>query len=246
MVLSLYPVKGAKFFIGAVVGSGGVPNEDVDATDFVAVSWTQAKGWSTAGDITDNQAEITESVIDLGRDLSTKGTYNAPRQSHRFIISHDDPGQLAMRAASLTNFNYPMKVEWDDAPPVKTSTVTMTIAAPGVVSWASHTLTNGDPVSFATTGALPTGLTAGTTYYVVNAASGTFEVAATVGGAAITTSGSQSGVHTATTVPSPSMEMWFGLVFPGTRNGGQANTARMLAFDVKPNTNIVQVDAVGA
>lgn len=242
--MQLYPIKGAKFFIGAAVSS--IPNEDVDATDFASVSWTQVKGWSSAGDITDNQAEVTESVIDLGRDLSTKGTFNAPRQAHRFIPIVDDAGQLAMRAASLTNYNYPMKVEWDDTPPVKTATVTMTIANPGVISWASHTLTNGDPVSFSTTGALPTGITAGTTYYVVNAGSGTFQIAATVGGTAIETTGTQSGVHTATTVPAPSKEMWFGLVFPGTRNGGQANTARMLAFDVKPNTNIVQVDAVGA
>lgn len=242
--MQLYPIKGSRLYIGAAVYS--IPNEDVDAADFASVSWTQVKGWSAAGDITDNQAEVTESVIDLGRDLSTKGTFNAPRQSHRFIPIADDAGQLAMRAASLTNYNYPFKLEWDDAPPVKTATVTITIATPGVVSWAGHTLTDGDPVSFSTTGALPTGLTAGTTYYVVNSASGTFQVAATVGGSAITTSGSQSGVHTATTVPSPSTEMWFGLVFPGTRNGGQANTARMLAFDVKPNTNIVQVDAVGA
>lgn len=242
--MMLYPVKGARFYLGAAVSS--LPNEDIDSTDFASTVWTQVKGWSTAGDITDNQAEITESVIDLGRDLSTKGTFNAPRQSHRFIPIHDDPGQLAMRAASTTNHNFPMKVEWDDAPPVKTSTVTITIATPGVVSWASHTLTDGDPVSFSTTGALPTGITAGTTYYVVNSASGTFQIAATVGGTAIDTTGTQSGVHTASTVPDGSMDMWIGLVFPGTRNGGQANTAKMLAFDIKPNTNIVQVDAVGA
>lgn len=80
----------------------------------------------------------------------------------------------------------------------KTSTVTTTIASPGVISWANHTLQAGDPVSLATTGSLPTGLTAGTTYYVVNPASGTFQLAATPGGAAINTTGTQSGVHTAT------------------------------------------------
>ncbi len=77
--MQLYPIKGAKFFIGAAVAS--LPNEDVDAADFSSVVWTQVKGWSQAGDIADSQSEITEPVIDLGRDLTTKGTFNAPRQS---------------------------------------------------------------------------------------------------------------------------------------------------------------------
>lgn len=83
----------------------------------------------------------------------------------------------------------------------KTATVTMTIAAPGVITWTGHGLTTGQQVQLTTTGALPTGLTASTTYFwttvdansgklsttLVNCAAGTF----------ITTSGSQSGVHTA-------------------------------------------------
>jgi hypothetical protein len=78
-----------------------------------------------------------------------------------------------------------------------TSTVTITIASPAVVSWTANGLQNGDPVVFTTTGALPTGLVASTTYYVVSVATNSFSVAATVGGTAINTSGSQSGVHTA-------------------------------------------------
>lgn len=76
-------------------------------------------------------------------------------------------------------------------------TVTMTIAAPCVVTWNAHGLPNGSTLKLSTTGALPTGLTAGTTYYVVNAATNTFNLAATLGGSAITTTGSQSGTHTA-------------------------------------------------
>jgi hypothetical protein len=76
------------------------------------------------------------------------------------------------------------------------SVATMTIAAPCVVAWALHGLTAGTPIVFSTTGALPTGLVAGTVYYVLAPLSGTFNVSATVGGAAITTTGTQSGVHT--------------------------------------------------
>lgn len=79
------------------------------------------------------------------------------------------------------------------------SAVTMTIASPCVVTWNSHGLTNGSAITFTTTGALPTGLAVGTVYYVVSAAANSFSVAATIGGAAINTSGSQSGAHTAWT-----------------------------------------------
>ena len=77
-------------------------------------------------------------------------------------------------------------------------TATITIASPAVVTISGTLPANGTPVTFSTTGALPTGLTVGTVYYVVNASGSTFNVAATVGGSAIITSGSQSGTQTVT------------------------------------------------
>lgn len=76
-------------------------------------------------------------------------------------------------------------------------TVTVTIATPAVFTKSGHGLTAGDKVQFSTTGALPTGLTAGTTYFVIAAGltSNDFEVSATEGGSAINTSGAQSGTH---------------------------------------------------
>lgn len=75
---------------------------------------------------------------------------------------------------------------------------TVTLASPGVFSLTSHGLLEGDTVYFTTTGALPTGLSANTLYYVISAGltANAFEVSATRGGAAVNTSGSQSGVHT--------------------------------------------------
>ncbi len=72
---------------------------------------------------------------------------------------------------------------------------TVTIAAPGVITSYGHGLTWKDQVLFATTGALPTGLSADTYYYVIPINADTFSVSATSTGTAITTSGSQSGVH---------------------------------------------------
>jgi len=82
----------------------------------------------------------------------------------------------------------------------QTFTTTMTIAAPGVLTTASaHGLARNHRVYLSTTGALPTGLTANTLYYVASApTTTTLTLSATLGGAAITTSGTQSGTHTLT------------------------------------------------
>lgn len=80
----------------------------------------------------------------------------------------------------------------------KSAVTTVTIASPAVFSSTAHGLAVNMPVYFTTTGALPTGLTAGTTYYVIAAGltSNAFEVSLAPGGSAVNTSGSQSGVHT--------------------------------------------------
>ena len=98
---------------------------------------------------------------------------------------------------------------------VGTATVTITIATPGVITWTAHGLVTGSPVVFTTTGALPTGITAGTTYFAITSSTlgvNTFQIATSAvnaaAGTAITTSGTQSGVQTATTsatVQSPLM-----------------------------------------
>lgn len=79
----------------------------------------------------------------------------------------------------------------------ETAVVTISIAAPGVVSYTAHGLQAGAPLKFSTTGLLPTGLLPDTLYYVIAAGltANAFQLSATKGGAAINTSGTQSGVH---------------------------------------------------
>jgi hypothetical protein len=82
-------------------------------------------------------------------------------------------------------------------PSINSTTVTITIASPGVVTWNSHGLVANQSVVFNNTGgALPSGLSAGVTYYVTNPTTNTFQVSATPGGSAITTTGTQSGTQT--------------------------------------------------
>ena len=70
---------------------------------------------------------------------------------------------------------------------------TVTIASPAVVT---AVLRNGTAVYLNTTGALPTGLVVGTVYYVVGSTGTTCNLSLTFNGAAINTSGTQSGSHT--------------------------------------------------
>ena len=79
-------------------------------------------------------------------------------------------------------------------------TVTMTIASPCVVTLAAHGLQTGDSIYLTTTGALPTGLSQNTRYWIVKIDANTFNLATSLAnalaGTKINTSGSQSGTHT--------------------------------------------------
>jgi hypothetical protein len=81
------------------------------------------------------------------------------------------------------------------------ATVTMTSANPGIFTLVNHGFINGTNVVFTTTGALPTNIVPGTTYFVIatGLTANAFQVAATLNGTAInTTAGVQSGTHTVT------------------------------------------------
>lgn len=79
----------------------------------------------------------------------------------------------------------------------RSATVTISIASPGVVTHTAHGLSANAPVTLATTGALPTGLAAGVTYFVKTVLdANTYTLSATAGGTVIATTGSQSGTHT--------------------------------------------------
>jgi len=110
---------------------------------------------------------------------------------------------------------------------VKAATITVTIATPGVVTWTSHSLTAGMPVVFNTTGALPTGITAGTTYYVLASGltSTEFQIATSPGGTAINTTGSQSGVHTGTLPTTRDLVYMDGYFFTLRADGALVNSS---------------------
>lgn len=86
---------------------------------------------------------------------------------------------------------------WNSSFDVTPPAFTVTIASPAVAT-SGNAVYEGQPIQILSTGALPTGLSIGTTYYArnVSGAGTSFNLSATATGALINTSGSQSGTHT--------------------------------------------------
>ena len=110
---------------------------------------------------------------------------------------------------------------WDASVGYQNATVTMTIASPSVVTSTSVTLANNTPITFSTTGALPTGLLPGVTYYTKYISSSTFNLAtsatasATLSGVVITGTAGQFSC----TASSVSLAIGQSLVISGTYGG---------------------------
>jgi len=228
---SLKKVAGSKIFIGSRVPYKSV----VTLADFAGQTWTEIDNWAETGDLGVEQELLTQKLINQNVSIYLKGIISFPITEGRFVPEVDDAGQVAMRNAQLSCRPFAFKIEWG-ADCADVSVVTMTIATPGVLTWAAHGLAAGTAVVLATTGALPTGLIAGTIYYVSASpapTANTFSLSATAGGAAITTSGAQSGVHTATAQPAGDTDLFFGFAMRGVKSGGDASATRMISFPIQ-------------
>lgn len=106
------------------------------------------------------------------------------------------PNQLVQnsRAAILTSISTPSTTTKKS---LLASSVSVQIAGDTITSPA-HGFPDNSRVVFTSTGTVPAGLTAGTTYYVVSTATNTFQVSATLGGAAIDITDVGTGLHTVT------------------------------------------------
>ncbi len=211
--------------LGTVAGALGTVTASLPANTGTIAETNLAQTWSAA------QSFTSSDLLLLGSG-SGQTTVNAPATGGGVatFFTGTDTILGAASTATLTNKTFPSSTNSfagtltnDNAaagnigeyivancPNQTTATVTITIAAPGVVTWTGHPFLNSAiekdacPVTFTTTGALPTGLTSGTTVYVVPSSitANTFQVATNVAnalaGTSITTTGTQSGTQTGT------------------------------------------------
>lgn len=206
----------------------------------VLSDYVEIKNVANLGDVMRQFAAINVEEVGNPQTYSLKGTENFPNFALTLNRNNSDPGQQDLQvAAASREVLYNFRLEEPDGGLPLVQTFTVTIASPGVFTSTAHALVVGDRVSFATTGALPTGLVAGSTYYVKTVpTSDTFTIAATSGGAAIATTGSQSGVHTVTSQPLGTTTDWKGEVFGfGTSYGGPNNLRQVKTeISLRPET----------
>lgn len=225
----LQKVAGSALYIG-----GRVPYKSIiELADFSGQTWTRITGWTQTGDLGAEQATITQTLIDHNITLYDKGVISFPIMANTFAPNLSDPGQVAFAAAQRSCKPYAFRIVWG-ADCEESSVVTITNAEPAIVAWDSHGFEAGTPVVLSTTGSLPTGLTAGTTYYVVDPTTNAFGLAATVGGDAIATTSAGSGIHTATAVPVGETDLLFGFAMRGVKTGGDASASRLLSMPIQP------------
>lgn len=235
----VYPVAGSKIYIGNRVTGKGT----VTLADFAGTAWTEIGGWANAGTIGDTQEVGEQSLINENRVRKFKTVRNAGTMENQHIPMATDPGQILFKQAIEDCQPWSFKIEWggDCAPQ---SEVEISVASPGVVTWQGHGLLADQPVVFTNEGgALPTGLAAGTVYYVsaTGLTANSFSVSDTPGGAAIATTAAGSGVDTATAPPAGMTDMFYGMALPGGRSGGDATAAHLRTWSIGVDSNILEV-----
>jgi hypothetical protein len=232
----LQKVAGSKLYIGGRVQYLST----VTLADFSGQNWLEIDGWAQTGDLGTEQETLTQTLINRNVTIYSKGVISFPIMQNVFVPMLNDAGQIQFVAAQKSCKPFAFKIEWG-ADCGEESVVTITNADPAVVTWTSHGLEDGTPVTFETTGTLPTGLTAGTIYYIVESTTNAFSVAATVGGAAIATSGAGTGVHTATAQPVGETDLFYGFAMRGTKTGGDTSANRLLNLPIQPIAEYITV-----
>lgn len=241
MAGQLFPIAGSKLFIGGRV----IGKTEVTAADFASQSWVEVGGWASAGAMGDTQEVIEQTLINTGRTVKMKGTKNAGTMENTFVADYFDAGQKKFKEAIDSCFPYAFKVQWGgDCSPESVVTFTLSSGVATKVNWTAHGLPAGQPVVFTNEGgALPTGLTADTVYYVsaTNLTADAFEISATAGGASIEATVAGTGTTTASAPPAGMTDMFLGLAMPGARQGGEANTTNLRSWSIGITSNIVEV-----
>ena len=182
----------------ALIGSLNPVTNTFAAAKVMGV-YTSAQVDALVGTINANLADLFAELAGKA-DATALATATTPAGTIApFAGVHLPAGWLRCDGATYASTTYPSLF----TALVASSTVTITIGTNATIGWANHGLGADYPVKFTTTGTLPTGITAGTTYYVLSDSLSTnsFRISATPGGAAITTSGTQSGTHKAICAP---------------------------------------------
>jgi hypothetical protein len=218
MTAGVSTAAGAKLFIGTTALVG--------ATDtFVEVG--EITGIPEFGRVYN---EVKYSPLNSRGVQKFKGSFDDGSVSVPLGKDLTDDGQAALVVALDVDADYNFKVvDNDDVPPVSFTGVSMTAASPGVVTATAHGLAPNTSIVFPTgTTGLPTGVTAGTTYYVKAVLTAdTFTISTTPGGTALVTTGSPTGTYSLSTVPQGSTQVFKAKVMSHTTKRDNSDSVIM-------------------
>jgi hypothetical protein len=215
--------------LGSGASGSGSPYAEITLGTGLSMSGTTLNGISTGGTITTASITPPQGRLTLVTGVPVM-TSDQTAKTHVFYTNYVGPNVPLYDGSNWTLYSLSADLDmaldttnqpvenvydlyvWNNSGTISigagpawsnTATITVTIASPAVVTWTGHGLYEGAPVIFTTSGALPTGITAGTTYYVGRSpGTNTFNLSTSVANAAtgtfVNTSGSQSGTHTGT------------------------------------------------
>lgn len=103
---------GKKFYICATAQT----QLPLDATAFAALTWVQIKKVGKFGEHGSSVNIVKYDTFDDAVTQKGKGKVDAGDPEIEVAHLFDDPGQIALRAAALTDGNYAFKIDYNDAP----------------------------------------------------------------------------------------------------------------------------------
>ncbi len=111
---------------------------DLDATAYAALTWVQVKGVGSHGETGSKTNILNYNTWDTDVIQKGKGTTDAGSPAIEVGRLATDPGQVALRAAALTNYNYAFKIERNDKPNSDVGSKPTTIYNRGLVTGPTH------------------------------------------------------------------------------------------------------------
>jgi len=129
-------MKKRRFFISTT------PQQStLDEAGFAALSYTEVTGVGTLPQTGPSTNIVSFDTLDTEVTFKQRGITDAGGGDLVLARNGTDPGQVAMRAAALTNFNYAFKITDNDAPPFvapATGSTPTTYYNRGIVTGPTH------------------------------------------------------------------------------------------------------------
>lgn len=177
--------------------SAGLTTSDIGCTVAGGVRNLCQGNYSAIGGGNDNETDTIGAVVGGGSNNYVNGDYSTVVGGFRGKATRY--GEVTHAAGRFSNDGDAQHITLVARGLTLSGAFTVDISdlSPATFTRAGHSLKVGDSVTLSTTGTLPTGLNTTTTYYVLaeGLTSSSFRLSTTKNGAAVITSGSQSGTH---------------------------------------------------